>query len=78
MTQKIQGVASKVSPLVPDLLAQDPSSNEALSADGNYMPAGVDIDVSRYISEDFAELEKEKFGKKLAVCGACRGYTQGG
>jgi phenylpropionate dioxygenase-like ring-hydroxylating dioxygenase large terminal subunit len=64
MTQKIQGVASKVSPLVPDLLAQDPSSNEALSADGNYMPEGVNIDVSRYISEDFAELEKEKIWKK--------------
>ena len=64
MTQKIQGVASKVSPLVPDLLAQDPSSNEALSADGNYMPEGVNIDVSRYISEGFAELEKEKIWKK--------------
>ena len=62
--QKIQGVASKVSPLVPDLLAQDPSSNEALSADGNYMPESVDIDVSRYISEDFAGLEKDKIWKK--------------
>ena len=49
MKPKIQGVASNVSPLVPDLLKQDPSSNEALVADGNYTPEGVVIDVSRYI-----------------------------
>lgn len=64
MKPKIQGVASNVSPLVPDLLKQDPSSNEALVADGNYTPEGVVIDVSRYISADFAEIEKEKVWKK--------------
>lgn len=64
MKPKIQGVTSNVSPLVPDLLKQDPSSNEALVADGNYTPEGVVIDVSRYISADFAEIEKEKVWKK--------------
>ena len=64
MKPKIQGVASNVSPLVPDLLKQDPSSNEALVADGNYTPEGVVIDVSRYISADFSEIEKEKIWKK--------------
>lgn len=64
MANIIKGVASKVSPLVPDLLSQDSFSNEALSADGNYMPEGVNIDVSKYISEDFAELEREKIWKK--------------
>jgi phenylpropionate dioxygenase-like ring-hydroxylating dioxygenase large terminal subunit len=61
----IKGVASKASPLVEDLLKEDPRSTPALDAKGNHFPAEKRIDLSRYLSPAFAELEKEKLWKRV-------------
>lgn len=61
----IKGRASKVSPLVKDLLRAD--SRElppALKATGNYQPSTLKVPLERYYSREFAELEMERLWKK--------------
>lgn len=61
----VEGVSSKVSPLVGDLLKEDPRSTVALLAKGNHLPREEQFDLSRYFSTEFAALEKEKIWKRV-------------
>lgn len=64
-TPIIKGRASKVSPLVKDLLKADTKKLPlALRCNGNYEPVTRPVPLARYFSREFAELEKERLWKK--------------
>lgn len=71
-TPIIKGRASKVSPLVKDLLKADTKVLPlALQSNGNHQPNSRPVPLARYHSREFAELERERLWKK-AWQFACR------